>query len=74
MIFESTKVEKVDEENYHVFGNLTMKGVTKPVNLNVEFGGVTKIRGVAKEQVFNYRKINRTDWGINFNAVLKQVI
>jgi len=43
MIFESTKVEKVDEENYHVFGNLTMKGVTKPVKLNVEFGGVTKI-------------------------------
>src|SRR4030095_3696936 len=37
MVFESTNVEKLDAENYHVFGNLTMKGVTKPVKLNVEY-------------------------------------
>src|SRR6202008_1994656 len=37
IIFDSTKIEKVDEENYHVFGNLTMKGVTKPLKLNVEY-------------------------------------
>jgi polyisoprenoid-binding protein YceI len=72
MIFESTKVEKVDEENYHVIGNLTMKGVTKPVNLNVEFGGVTKDPWGSERAGFVITgKINRTDWGINFNSVLE---
>jgi polyisoprenoid-binding protein YceI len=31
LTFTSTKVEKVSEENYLVLGNLTMKGVTRPV-------------------------------------------
>jgi len=72
MIFDSTKIEKVDEENYHVFGNLTMKGVTKPVKLNVEYSGVTKDPWGGERAGFTITgKINRTDWGINFNAVLE---
>jgi polyisoprenoid-binding protein YceI len=72
MIFESTKVEKVDEENYHVFGNLTLKGVTKPVKLNVEYGGLTKDPWGGERAGFVISgKINRADWGINFNAVLE---
>ncbi len=72
MIFESTKVEKVDEENYHVFGNLTMKGVTKPVKLNVEYSGVTKDPWGSERAGFTVTgKLNRTDWSINFNAVLE---
>lgn len=71
MIFESTKVEKIDEENYHVFGNLTMKAVTKPVRLNVEYSGVTKDPWGGERAGFVITgKINRTDWGINFNTVL----
>jgi len=72
MIFESTKVEKVDEENYHVYGNLTMKGVTKPVKLNVEYSGVTKDPWGSERAGFTVTgKLNRTDWSINFNAVLE---
>ena len=72
MIFKSTKVEKVDQENYLVFGNLTMKGATKAVKLNVEFGGVTKDPWGGERAGFVITgKINRTDWGINFNAVLE---
>ena len=72
MIFDSTKIEKVDEENYHVFGNLTMKGVTKPVKLNVEYSGVTNDPWGGERAGFVISgKINRTDWGINFNAVLE---
>jgi polyisoprenoid-binding protein YceI len=37
LIFTFTKVEKVNEENYLVLGNPTMKGVTRPVKLNVEW-------------------------------------
>ncbi len=72
MIFESTKVEKVDEENYLMYGNLTMKGVTKPVKLNVEYSGVTKDPWGGERAGFTVTgKINRTNWGINFNAVLE---
>ena len=50
-----------------------MKGVTKPVKLNVEFGGVTKDPwgGGERAGFLITGKINRTDWGINFNAVLE---
>ena len=72
MIFESTKVEKLDEENYLMYGNLTMKGVTKPVKLNVEYSGVTKDPWGGERAGFTVTgKINRTNWGINFNAVLE---
>jgi len=72
MIFESTKVEKVDEENYHVYGNLRMKGVTNPVKLNVEYSGMTKDPWGGERAGFTVTgKINRTDWAINFNAVLE---
>ena len=72
MSFESTKVEKVDEENYLVSGNLTMKGVTKPVKLNVEYSGVTGDPWGGERAGFVISgKINRTDWGINFNSVLE---
>jgi polyisoprenoid-binding protein YceI len=72
MIFESVKVEKADEENYHVFGSLTMKGVTKPVKLNVEFGGLTKDPWGGERAGFVITgKINRNDWGVNFNTVLE---
>ena len=72
MIFESTKVEKVDEEDYHVLGNLTMKGITKPVKLNVKFGGVIKDPWGGERAGFLITgNINRTDWGINFNTVLE---
>ena len=51
MVFESTTVEKVDSENFRLSGNLTLKNISHPVTLNVEFGGVPKIPGVMKEPV-----------------------
>ena len=38
--FKSTKVEKIDSDTFALYGELTLKGVTKPVKLNVEFNGV----------------------------------
>ena len=34
--FRSTTIEKKDSDTYTLFGELTMKGITKPVKLNVE--------------------------------------
>lgn len=72
MLFNSTRVEKTDDENYLVYGNLTLKGITKPVKLNVEYSGVTKDPWGSERAGFIITgKINRSEWGINFNGVLE---
>jgi polyisoprenoid-binding protein YceI len=37
--FESTAVEKVDDEHYKLTGDLTIRGVTKPVTIDFAFQG-----------------------------------
>lgn len=70
--FKSTRIEKIDDDTYTVFGDLTLKGVTKPVKLNVEFNGVTKDPWGGERAGFLVTgKINRSDWGVNFNGVLE---
>lgn len=70
--FTSTKVEKLDERRFQVTGDLTLRGVTKPVVLTVEGSptpmqdpfGNTKLGGVVKT------KLNRQDFGIAWNKKL----
>jgi polyisoprenoid-binding protein YceI len=72
LLFESTEFKKIDEENYRVYGNLTMKGITKPVQLNVEHSGVTKDPWGGERAGFIVTgKIKRSEWGVNFNALLE---
>jgi polyisoprenoid-binding protein YceI len=53
-------------------GELTIAGVTKPVTLHVEFGGVAKDPwGNTKAGFTLTGKINRKDFGINWNAALE---
>ena len=70
--FTSTKLENIDSNNFALFGDLTLKGVTRPVKLNVEFNGVTKDPWGGERAGFVVTgKINRSDWGVNFNGVLE---
>lgn len=72
ILFSSTKVEKVDEENFVVYGNLSLKGIVKPVKLDVEYSGATKDPwGNQKAGFVISGKINRSDFGLNFNAALE---
>ena len=72
LVFNSTKVERVDDETFKVHGDLTLKGVTKPVQLNVEYSGVTKDPWGGQRSGFVVSgKIKRTEWGVNFNGVLE---
>jgi polyisoprenoid-binding protein YceI len=72
LVFQSTKVERVDEGTYNLYGDLTMKGVTKPVKLHVEYSRLTKDPWGGERAGFVVTgKINRSDWGINFNGVLE---
>jgi polyisoprenoid-binding protein YceI len=72
MLFESTGVEKIDDDNFKLSGNLTLKGITKPVQLNVEYSGTTKDPwGNEKAGFIVTGKIKRSEWGVNFNATLE---
>ncbi|ACU57881.1 YceI family protein [Chitinophaga pinensis] len=68
--FVSTGVKKVDDENYKVTGDLTLRGVTKPVELAVEFSGIVKDPYGQTKAGFDIKgKINRKDFGVSFHAV-----
>lgn len=70
--FVSSNIEKIDEDNFKVFGNLTMKGITKPVILDAEYGGVTKDPWGNERAGFTVSgKIKRSEWGVNFNSVIE---
>ncbi len=54
-------------------GDLTIKGVTKPVTLDVEFNGVaTDPWGNDKAAFEATGELNRTDWGLTWNANLEK--
>lgn len=70
--FTSTGIEQIDDESFNLYGDLTMKGVTKPVKLNMEFNGIVKDPyGQEKVGFLVSGKINRNDWGINLNVALE---
>jgi polyisoprenoid-binding protein YceI len=72
MTFKGTSLKKSDDSNYVLNGDLTIKGVTKPVKLNVEFSGTMKDPwGNQKAGYSVSGKINRKDWGLNWNAALE---
>lgn len=72
MKFVSTKVERVDEDTFNLFGDLTIKDTTKPIKLSVENNGIaTDPWGNVKAGFSISGKINRKDWGINYNAALE---
>ena len=72
MTFESTNFTKVDDNEFKLEGMLTIKGVSKEVVLNVEFGGTNKDPWGNEKAGFSFSgKINRKDWGLNWNAALE---
>ena len=71
--FAATKTDNVDTDgSFNLYGDLTIKGVTQNVKLNVEFGGVTKDPyGNTKAGFTITGKINRKDFGLTWNAALE---
>lgn len=70
--FVSSKMEKKDDENFILHGNLTIRDVTKPVKLEVELGGIGKDPWGNQKAGFTVKgKINRTDFKLNWNAALE---
>lgn len=68
--FKSTSFTKVKGDVYRLAGELTMKGVTKPVEVEAEFGGSEKdAYGNVKYGFEVTGKINRKEFGLTYNAL-----
>ena len=58
--------------DYELIGDLTLRGVTKSVKFPVEFSGLMKDPwGNTKAGLNISGKINRKDWGLNWNSALE---
>lgn len=70
--FKSTSIEQKGDESFSLYGNLTIKDITKPVKLNMEYNGIVNDPyGQEKAGFFVSGKINRSDWDINLNVALE---
>ncbi len=70
--FTANTYENVDNDgSYELYGDLTIKGITKRIKLDVEFGGVMKDPWGNDKAIFSINgKIKRSDWALNWNAPL----
>lgn len=70
--FNSTRIEKIDDTHGRVFGDLTIKDITKEVVLDVEYFGQAKSPyGVISAGFEATTKINRKDWDLTWNVALE---
>jgi polyisoprenoid-binding protein YceI len=69
--FESTRIEPIDQDSSHVFGNLTMHGVTREVKLEVVFQGAdTDPWGNERVGLEAVGVLKRSDFDMKFNQAL----
>ena len=70
--FVSTSIKKVDDDEFKLVGDLTIKGTTKEITLDTEFGGFMKDPYGNEKAGFSINgKLNRKDFGLNWNAALE---
>lgn len=70
--FKSTRIEKVNDSNYNVYGDLTIKDVSREVKLDVEYAGQAKSPwGTTSAGFTANTKIDRKDWGLSYNQALE---
>ena len=72
MRFVSTGVERTGDKSAKLHGNLTIRDVTKPLTLDVEYQGMAKSPwGTTSAGFTASGKLNRKDWGLNWNQALE---
>lgn len=70
LTFVSTGIEKISDEEFKLTGDLTVRDVTKPVELNVEYNGrITDPWGQERLGFEINGKINRKEYGLKWSAV-----
>lgn len=72
LTFTSDGMKDLGDDMYELTGDLMIKDVTRKVALSAEFGGImTDPWGNVKAGFSITGKINRKDWGLNWNAALE---
>ena len=72
IIFEGASMQKSGDDHFELRGILTMKGISKEIKLDVDFGGINKDPSGNEKAGFTiYGKLNRKDWGLNWNVLLE---
>ncbi len=72
LTFVSTAAQPKSDNEFELTGNLTIKGITKEIKLDVEFGGINKDPWGNEKAGFSFEgKINRSDWDLNWNTALE---
>ena len=71
LTFRSRRVEAVDDHQGRVFGDLTIRDITRPVTLDVTYNGLASSPWGQTVAGFSATtKINRQDWGLTWNVPL----
>ena len=70
--FVSTAVAQTGDDEYRVTGDLTIKGVSRPVTVELEYTG-TAVDPYGNQRIGFEGKttVNRKEWGVNWNAALE---
>lgn len=75
LTFTSVAVAQLDEARYKVAGDLAIRGVSRPVTLNVALtGGGTDAHGQTRVGFTGSATVDRKDWGVNWNAATALMI
>jgi polyisoprenoid-binding protein YceI len=70
--FTSTGIRDINAEEFVLDGNLTIKGITKPVSLEAEYNGAaTDPFGNERIGFSAETDVDREDWGLTWNAALE---
>jgi polyisoprenoid-binding protein YceI len=70
LTFVSKSISKKSYEEYIVVGDMTIRGITKEISLNVTYNGTTKGFGGVDVAGFEITgKLNRFDYGLQWNAL-----
>ncbi|MER5763588.1 YceI family protein [Streptomyces sp. NPDC002082] len=72
MTFRSTEAQQLGGDKYRITGELTIKDVTRPLSIDLEFGGsATDVYGNERVGFEGSAEILRSDWGLTWNAALE---
>ncbi|MFG2329201.1 YceI family protein [Streptomyces sp. NPDC048604] len=72
MSFRSTEAQQLGGDKYRVTGDLTIKDVTKPLAIDLEFNGTaTDVYGNERVGFEGSAEILRSEWGLTWNAALE---
>lgn len=69
--FKSTAISKASGDTFHVDGDLTIKGISKPISFDLEMSGPEKDAfGAVRIGLEGSTSVNRRDWDLNWNMPL----